>query len=302
MKNYTLNTLSVCLSAVFAFLSISCTNGEHKKDEAREVNPEPAASVNFPYNLDAPEQYNMPSRLFEISGITFLNGDPKKLYAIQDEDGDLFQLALGDKSAQSTRFGTNGDYEDLAILKNEVIILKSNGELFSFPIDEAGKKEASNVVKTKDLVPKAEYEGLAADEKTGLVYLLSKDSKANSKDKETTIYAFKYEAGGKFTAAGEFSLSYKDISKISGEDKLKFRPSALTKNQSTGEWYILSSMNKLLLVTDAEFKIKASYPLKGKNFNQPEGIAFDRDQNLYISNEGGTLSAGNVLMFKKNAP
>ncbi|RZK63080.1 MAG: SdiA-regulated family protein, partial [Pedobacter sp.] len=36
----------------------------------------------------------------------------------------------------------------------------------------------------------------------------------------------------------------------------------------------------------------------GTSFNQPEGIAFDRDNNLYISNEGGDLSAGNILMFK----
>ena len=52
------------------------------------------------------------------------------------------------------------------------------------------------------------------------------------------------------------------------------------------------------MITDANFKIKSTQALKGGAFNQPEGIAFDRDNNLYISNEGGSLSAGNILMFK----
>jgi len=53
-----------------------------------------------------------------------------------------------------------------------------------------------------------------------------------------------------------------------------------------------------LVITDADFKVKTTHPLDTDLFNQPEGIAFDRDNNLYISNEGGSLSAGNILMFK----
>jgi len=65
---------------------------------------------------------------------------------------------------------------------------------------------------------------------------------------------------------------------------------------------VLSSVNKLLVITDENFKIKATFPLNGSLFNQPEGIAFDKDNNLYISNEGGTLAAGNILLFKHKKP
>ncbi|WP_316806627.1 SdiA-regulated domain-containing protein [Pedobacter agri] len=296
-KNKTKITTVAALMAL-AFAGVSCVNEKHEdKTASTEERAKTSTSkADLPYDLANPVKYNMPQNLFEISGIVFHKGDPSRVFAIQDEDGDLFYLGLADKASKFTKFGGKGDYEDLAIINDQIIVLKSNGELHTFPISEISKPEAANVVKTKDLVPKAEYEGLAADEKAGMVYVLTKEVKKGKKD-ETEIFAFKFD-GGKFTPSGTFALSSKEIADLAGESKLKFRPSALAKNPSTGEWYVLSSMNKLLVVTDADFKIKATYPLKGSAFNQPEGIAFDRDNNLYISNEGGTLAAGNILMFK----
>ncbi|WP_343522105.1 SdiA-regulated domain-containing protein [Pedobacter sp.] len=285
-----------------AFLNVSCVNGnrDDKQNDSTVVTSSTsgAAKSDFPYDLANPVKYNMPNNLFEISGIVFRNGDPKEIFAIQDEDGDLFHLALGDKESKFTKFGGKGDYEDVTIIKNYFIVLKSNGELHTFPVAELGKPEAANVTKTKDLVPKAEYEGLAADEKNSMIYVLTKDSKPDSKAKASSIYGFKVANDASLTAAGEFSLSHKAIEKASGSSKSRFRPSALAKNPKTNEWYILSSVNKLLVITDADFKVKATHALDPDLFNQPEGIAFDRDNNLYISNEGGNLSAGNVLMFK----
>jgi len=284
-----------------AFLSVSCVNGsreDKQKDSTETVTAGGATKADFPYDLTKPVKYNMPQNLFEISGIVFHNGDPKEVFAIQDEDGDLFHLGLDDKESEFTKFGGKGDYEDVTIIKNYFIVLKSNGELHTFPVTEIGKKEATNVTKTKDLVPKAEYEGLAADEKNSMIYVLTKDSKPDSKAKASSIYGFKVADDASLTAAGEFSLSHKAIEKASGSSKSRFRPSALAKNPKTNEWYVLSSVNKLLVITDADFKVKTTHPLDPNLFNQPEGIAFDRDNNLYISNEGGSLAAGNILMFK----
>ncbi|QIL37818.1 SdiA-regulated family protein [Pedobacter sp. HDW13] len=298
--NYKRTFIASGLLVATAFLGISCVNSN--RDDKQTANTENVAADapegTFPYDLANPVKYNMPQNLFEISGIVFYNGDAKEVFAIQDEDGDLFHLGLTDKTAKFTKFGGKGDYEDLAIINNFVIVLKSNGELHTFPIAGINAPAVANVVKTKDLVPKAEYEGLAADEKAGMIYILTKDNKPDAKAKSTSIYGFKVAADGTFTASGQFGISHKEIEKMSGATKSKFRPSALAKNTATDEWYVLSSMNKLLVVTDANFKVKATYPLAGSFFNQPEGIAFDKDHNLYISNEGGTLAAGNILMFK----
>ncbi len=301
IKNRT-RLASLVAAFAIAFIGVSCVNEKHDdqaKDKTETATESTSASIdqaNFPYNLANPVKYNMPQNLFEISGITFHNGDPKQVFAIQDEDGDLFHLGLTDKDAKYTKFGGKGDYEDLAILKDQVIVLKSNGELHTFPIAKINQPEVTDVVKTKDLVPKAEYEGLAADEKNATIYILTKEVKKGKKG-ETEIFAFKADKGT-YTAAGTFSLSHKEIGAAGGGGKMNFRPSALAKNPKTGEWYVLSSMNKLLVITDADFKIKSAQALEGDAFNQPEGIAFDKNNNLYISNEGGSLSAGNILMFK----
>jgi len=299
---YNKTFLASGLLVASAFFSVSCVNGnrDDKQNDSTgtTASTSEAAKSDFPYDLANPVKYNMPQNLFEISGIVFHNGDPKEVFAIQDEDGDLFHLGLGDKESKFTKFGGKGDYEDVTIIKNHFIVLKSNGELHTFPIAEVGKPDAANVTKTKDLVPKAEYEGLAADEKNNTIYVLTKDSKPDSKAKASSIYGFKVADDASLTAAGEFSLSHKAIEKASGSSKSRFRPSALAKNPKTNEWYILSSVNKLLVITDADFKVKTTHPLDTDLFNQPEGIAFDRDNNLYISNEGGSLSAGNILMFK----
>lgn len=302
MNNNKIKLTSITIAFAIAFIGVSCVNEKHddqatdKTETATENTMSSNEKTDFPYDLDNPVKYNMPQNLFEISGITFHNGDPKQVFAIQDEDGDLFRLGLGDKEAKYTKFGSKGDYEDLAILSDQVIVLKSNGELHTFPISKINEPEVTDVIKTKDLVPKAEYEGLAVDEKTATVYVLTKEVKKGKKG-ETEIFAFKFNQGS-YTPAGTFSLSHKMIAEVGGASKMNFRPSALAKNPKTGEWYVLSSMNKLLVITDENFKIKSTQALKGSAFNQPEGIAFDKNNNLCISNEGGTLSAGNILMFK----
>jgi uncharacterized protein YjiK len=98
-------------------------------------------------------------------------------------------------------------------------------------------------------------------------------------------------------ASGNFAVNVKEIEVLAKADKISFHPSAFAKNPATAEWYILSSVNKMLVVTDENWKPQAVYRLTPSIFNQPEGIAFDKDNNLYISNEGGDSGSGTILKF-----
>jgi uncharacterized protein YjiK len=251
------------------------------------------------YDLEKPDRFNMPSSLLEISGIAFHNGKSDTVYSIQDEDGKLFRQAWDVKKQKNMKFSSKGDYEDVSIFKDMVFVLKSNGALYSFPISEAVKAESDQVKERKKLVPKGEYEGLFADTENNKLYILCKNCEVDKKTKHLTGYALNYDvATDSILSVDTFKLDLNQLKAINVELKSSLRPSALAKNPKTKEWFIVSSVNKMLLVTDEKWNIKNVYYLSSSIFNQPEGIAFDNDLNLYISNEGDELTDGNILKFK----
>jgi len=265
----------------------SCTNAQESENKLSH------------YDLDKPEKFFMPESLLEISGIAFIKGNPDTVYAIQDEEGKLFKLRWNEKKQTHTKFGKRGDYEDLAIGNGRVFVLKSNGRIFSFPLTESAYDETDNVKEWESLLPSGEYEGMFADEQSGKLYVLCKNCPGDKKNGLVSGYIF--QTGDSIVPRGGFSLDLQSVSSYTGRVKRGLRPSALAKNPLTGEWFILSSVNKLLVITDDQWKVQNAVHLNANEFSQPEGIAFDKRGNLYISNEGGDLSEGNILLFTRHS-
>ena len=268
---------------------------------------EPMQKVVSPpgYDLSAPKKFVLNDVLHEISGIVFLRGNPDTMYAIEDEDGKLFYFHLGDGKYPYWKFGKRGDYEDVAILDHkEFVVLRSDGDLFVFPIDrkrmekDSAKSKKSEQELTRvyeHILPAGEYEGLYADE-GGKLVALCKDC-ANDDQRDTVSgYVLQYNAGHELAITGHFLVAVDPSMLKSGHKKVRFHPSALARHPETKEWYILSSVNKALLVLDDRWKLKRTYPLDPVLFKQPEGLAFDGKGNMYISNEGAGGNA-NVLFF-----
>lgn len=261
-------------------------------------NPEGKYTSPKGYDLNHPDKFNMPESLLEISGIAFYHDKSDTVYSIQDEDGDLFRQAWGKKKQWHMTFGPKKDYEDLAILKETVIVLNSDGSLYAFPFAERLKEKVENLNIFKDILPKGEYESIYADQQTNQLYLLCKNCKTDKKDKHMSGTIFTYNDSKKeLISSGNFSMDLSAL--IADETILKsgLKASALTRDPHTGEWYILSSVNKLLIVATPDWKVKSVHKLNSSIFNQPEGLAFDDQMNLYISNEGDELTDGNILKF-----
>lgn len=275
--------MAMCLLCI---VLASCTNAQ--QNEMKLEN----------YDLNKPEKFFMPGSLEEISGIAFLNGNPDTVYAIQDEEGKLFKLRWNEKKQTHIKFGKRGDYEDLSILNGKVFVLKSNGKIFSFSLSRPASDEAEDVKEWSSLLPSGEYEGLFGDEQTRKLYVLCKNCPADKGNHQASGFIF--QATDSLVPQGGFSLDLRSITPFSARAKHGLRASALAKNPVTGEWFILSSVNKLLIVADGHWKIKNAVHLNANEFNQPEGIAFDSRGNLYISNEGGDLSEGNILRFARH--
>ncbi|WAC09436.1 SdiA-regulated domain-containing protein [Dyadobacter pollutisoli] len=250
------------------------------------------------YDLSKPEKFNMPESLFEISGITFVDGKADTIYAVQDEEGKIFRLAWDIPKQLHAKFGKKGDYEDVAIMNGQAYILKSNGTIYALPMAEVVFEEPEQVKELKGRLPKGEYEGMYADAASGDLYVICKNCTEDNSKNSVTGYIFK--PGPDSTSAPRtFSINVDQIKAITGKVSRGFRPSGLAKNPLTNDWYIISAVNKLLVVTDSQWKVKDAFPLNGNMFMQPEGIAFDKAGNLYISNEGDDLFSGNILKFKK---
>jgi uncharacterized protein YjiK len=276
--------ISVVASAFFAY---SCRNTNDKYSSPKG------------YDFAKPDKFNMPSSLQEISGIGFYNGNSDTVYSIQDEDGKLFRQGWDVKKQSNMKFAPKGDFEDLTFLHETIFVLKSNGDIYSFPVTEAVKKASALVKMHKQVVPHGEYEGLFADPQTNKVFVLCKKCEVDKKNKRVSGYVFDYKSDtDSLVAAGEFKVDLNQIKALNSELKASLSPSALARNPKTNEWYVLSSANKLLLVADSNWKIKEAHRLNSSMFNQPEGIAFDKNLNLYISNEGDEVIDGNILKFK----
>ncbi|CAN5514122.1 hypothetical protein BH09BAC6_BH09BAC6_29040 [soil metagenome] len=253
------------------------------------------------YDLTKPQKYIMPDSLSEISGIAFNKGNADTLYAEEDEHGRVYYLKPGAQTAGHTEFKVEGDFEDMAIINNQVVVLQSKGVFFTFPLSSVLNPKIDNPSKIKDLLPEGEYEGMYGDEKESKLYVLCKHC-SDDKAKESSGYIFDMAADGALKQSGEFKLNVKHIEEMMGEQKIKFHPSALSRSPLTGEWFILSSVNKVLVIADEKWKIREVHRLNPDVFIQPEGMTFDKQNNLYISNEGQPLHKANVLKFAFTKP
>jgi len=253
------------------------------------------------YDLKNPQKFIMGEALHEISGIVFLPGKDDSLYAIEDEDGRLYYFKAGESKTAYTKFGKRGDYEDVTVIDGgrTFVVLRSDGSLYVFPAGDIRRGEKlTNVQEYPNILPEGEYEGLYGDA-DGTLYALCKNCKQDDQKDEVSVYKLLHGKDGRLSVTSHFTVDISNIDLPKEQRRGKFRPSCLARHPITHEWYVISSVNKVLLVLNEQWKLKAAISLKPSLFKQPEGLAFDSRGNMYISNEGGDGDA-NVLLFKYN--
>jgi len=264
-----------------------------------KLNP-PSSAINYAegYDLGHPKQYILDKSLREISGIVFLNKNDHELGAIEDENGRLYYFHLGSGKLNHSKFSKKGDYEDVTLFKNEeIVVLRSDGSLFEFPLSQAKNGQIENTWEYKHLLPAGEYESLSAD--TEQLFVLCKNCPGDNQKKEVSVYRVRRNKNGALFVASQFKIDLSGIHMKKNSESSKFHPSCLARHPLTGEWYIISSVNKLLLVLNTQWKLKTFYSLNPALFKQPEGLAFDENGDMYISNEGGKGDA-DILVFNYN--
>ena len=268
---------------VIALLLMGCGSSSTKTDQPKAGTLGPPFKL--PYQLNAPsETYKLPKELKEISGLSYYKAD--QLLCVQDEEAVAYVFDTKKKAVtQDFGFGGYGDFEGIEYVNGEIYALESNGNLFRF------KPGSTQIGRTKTELPKkTEVEGLGYDPKTKRLLIAVKKGKGSS---DKTVYSFDLVNKAVFN---DMSLNDEQL-EGAGIDPKTYEPSAIAVHPITGEWYILTSVGKRLLITNRQAKIIYSEALDAKLFRQPEGICFAPNGDLFIASEGDKKK-GTILRFQ----
>lgn len=235
------------------------------------------------YQFHQPDSiYEMPDLLKEISGIV-LDGE-EKVYCVQDEIGSIFEYDLKKQEiSNSHRFTDIGDFEDLAINKNTIYVLRSDGNLFVYDL-----KNKTKTYQTMLHVKSLNIEGLFFDE--GYLYIACKDALINQSETKRMVYRIKADKLEDIEPYLEINFNdltsfltknYANLGKI----KVSFNPSAIAIHPITNEMYIFSASDRFIAIYKDKQLINI-IPLSAEVYYKPEGLAFYKNGDLLISSEG----------------
>ena len=250
------------------------------------------------YNLNRPSVLKLPSALDEISGIVYYPKD-KSLLAINDEVGWLYKIHLSeDPDIQKWKYSNGADFEDLVLVDSIFYVLESNGNLIRFNFIRPDSVDAKEYIFPAP--GKNEFEILYYHPQENKLILLCKDCEIDSKN-SLTAYAFDLDSLA-YTSTPSYVIDIKKVEDLLDEKRLRFKPSAAAIHPITKELFIISSINKVLVIADLKGIPKKVYKISPRLYKQPEGLTFTSNGDLFISNESADLGAANILFFKYKRP
>jgi uncharacterized protein YjiK len=261
---------------------LTASEKKRKKNDKKKTEPQSP-------NIDITQKWDLPAELKEVSGIAYI--DKNRFACIQDEQGTIFIFNKATKAIEKQiPFGAPGDYEDIALIGNTAWIVRADGRLFEVEMT-GGQKTAKEYA--TPLTVEQNIEGLSHDKANNRLLLAVKDNDAGGKEAKG-VYAFDLS---KKSLANEPVLRIEVNQDGLGSGKNKkgkaVRPSAIAIHPNTGELYVTDGPKQRLLIMDATGTIKNVFAL-GSSFEQPEGITFSPEGELFISNEG-VKEPGNIL-------
>ena len=251
------------------------------------------------YKFHQPDStYEMPDLLKEISGLAL--GSENNIYCVQDEIGSIFEYELKKQEIiKSHRFTDIGDFEDVAINKNTLYVLRSDGNIFVYDLKNKTKTSQSMLQ-----INSLNIEGICHN--GGYIYIACKDALVNQHETKRMVY--RVNANKLNNIEPYLEINADDLSKFitsnypeTGISNIHFNPSAIAIHPVTKEMYVLSATDRFIAIYK-EKQLKNVIPLVPEIYYKPEGLSFYENGDLLISSEGdkkgfvkGTI---NLLKYK----
>lgn len=250
----------------------------------------------YDFSTDDIEVVELPLKLNEISGIAFSTDG--SLFGHNDEKGTIYQIdpTTGRiiKFFQLGFFGLEEDFEDIEIVDDAFYLITSSGILYEFA-------EGSNLEKVKfkeinlGFSSKFEIESMCYDYETNSLLIASKNYPGKNNEGKRTVYSFSLQ-NNRMNKIPRFLISLKELENKFGIKK--FFPSAISRQPETGNFFILSSKgDPSIIEINSKGDLVSGGKLNKKKHPQPEGLAFNKNGDLLISNEAVNNSP-TIIIYK----
>ena len=236
------------------------------------------------YDFQNPIKIKITNKLKEISGLA--KTADENLLAISDELGVIYKLnAENGKIIKRFFLGkwtAEADFEGIAISKDFIFAISSNGTLYKF---KEGKNEESvdyEVIKLP-FSSKFDIEGLYYDPELNGLLITPKAYSGKKLKNSRAVYFYSLEHN-EIDKKPIFTISLKTLEKNFGITD--FYPSGISKHPTTGNFFILSARGQNVIVEVNKLgEVISAQSLNEKKHRQPEGISFLNDNTLLISDE-----------------
>ncbi len=224
----------------------------------------------------------LPRSMAEISGLA-LTADGR-LLAHGDEQARIAEIdyrrGVVTKQFSVGKPVVHGDFESITIVDSTIFLMTSKGKIYAFPEGKDGKHVDYQVVDTK-LGTECEFEGLAYDPKIASLLLACKHIYDQKLKHSLVIYRWKLDQ----TAGDRLSTLSIPLEAVIGSNPwTQVRPSDITIDPKTGNYVLVSSQEKALIVLTPAGQVVSSRPLVGLH-PQAEGVAITKDGILLVSDE-----------------
>jgi uncharacterized protein YjiK len=208
-------------------------------------------------------------------------------------------------------FGGGGDYEGLARAGDEFFVLRSDRTVFPLARRD-GKWSAAPTFRLD--VPHDEVEGLTYDPFRKQLLFAPKDPPEGGREARGRRPVFAFDlAARRPVAAPRCELDLDDVVELAKKRGVELPQRVTEKGKARlllklrtadlavaadGSIWLLSAVDQLLVVVDADGRLLDLYRLDAARLPQPEGLAFLPDGRLAIASEG----AGGAAVVEVYAP
>lgn len=229
----------------------------------------------------------LPKALREVSGMV---AHGEQFLCVQDERGQLYVVDRDGTIQEQRKFGPKGDYEDLAVVGDELFVLRSDGALLRRPLG-GGETGPSYQLGSPDF----EYESLAYDQHRHRLLLTAKATRLPHVGPEPVraVLAFELTRGEPAaTPAVELSLVAfaQAAAAVGHRGRFGLRIGALAVDPDGELLWVLAGPDGMLFAMAWSGAVRGAWRLDLRLLPQAEGLCFDATGRLWIASEaaGGT--------------